>query len=552
MNALALATLRGITIAACLCTFGRAQALPNAHRDAQLSYLDEDAGIVLSIDIKQLVAAHKLALELLPGERQAFGLAGLGASALLGFYPFDEGAWTKSGFDVDTPFVVQVAAAGPKHRGMRTRIVLRVSNITVARKAIARMRLAEKARTRVPKDSLSPLFANLSRAPSDSIIRRELLAAGVFLVAKPRPLHGLLVAHERDGFIIIDIFDSAGATLESVLTTIERQPKKLTTGLPGADILRDGTISAWLRPSKIATTIAEFARGNRQRQQGCSEVAALGRSASVESLGLSLDLGATDVDITAKWDVRASVAIAQLLATESQRLLRGHGLLDLQFRLANWAGLRDRARPKQALSWDFLWAKSNACASGSKGYILAFAWPEVAGLFLSEVSALHPSSKSVIASLGAASASIGLQPDGKLHIATEAWVRASGTQFAKTWLRTLFGSQQVAGSKTLWGLGPMQPYAIDVKGGSIIGTGFRPGSRDAALHTERATLPTSLSLLSLVANPAQLAKNITGLPFADAWKPWQSARATIHAKGNKVELSFALSRSEIATSKESR
>jgi hypothetical protein len=505
--------------------------------------------MVIALDVRQLAAAHKLATQLLPKERQTINLAGLGASAILGFYPFDAKAWSTSGFDTKAPLLVQVSASRADASPVRTRAVLKARPGDKARRTIERMRLQEKARVGVAKEPLAPLFSGVAKTPSEDELRRQLASAGVFMVAKPRPLQGLLIAHEQSGFIVLDIFAPGSQDFAAVLKLVKRRPVALTVSMPGAEALLEGPVGLWIRAAHLATTFERISEGEKKPHRACQHIAALGRGASIRALGIQIDIGRKSLALSSRWHLRPEARLVEDLQVEPAPGLGGQHVLDAQINLRSFSALRDRRRPAEASSWDALWAHSKACGQSSKVYAVAVAWPELLGLFLSEVSALHPSATTAINGLGAMRATAD-QRGAAVRINTEAWVQDPGAAIAKGWLRTLFGSEQITGGRYQWGLGAIQPYAIDGENGSVIGAGYRKGSREAALSaartsSQRATPPAadgSSTLASLAMKPAKLLGLLPTLPGAELWKLWKDASATLTSNASYVELRFSVRR----------
>lgn len=555
----------GVCLGARLCSIAIAMALlcatarhslaqptdaGRSQSNAQLSFLDADAGIVIALKLAQLAAAHRLATEVAPKERQAINLAGLGAIAILGFYPFDAKAWTTSGFDIKAPLVMQLAARQTGSSQVRTRAILKARPGEKAQRTIERMRLREKARPRLAKEALSPLFSGIAKTPAEDVLRSQLVAAGVFLVAKPKPLEGLLFAQERDGYIVIDILTPGDSDFAAIMKAVQRRPSTLDVSMRGAEAIAEGPIGIWIRSAELANTIERVDSSEKAQREACGHIANLGRNSSIAALGVRIKIGRKSVSLASKWHLRPEAGLGADLRIGSDPVLAGRKILDAQVHLTSWGALRDRARPKQATSWDALWGNAKACGPSSKVFTSAIAWPEILSLFLSEVSILHPSAKTAIDGLGGVSTEAGVGTKGSVHITTEAWVRGPAAGVAKAWLKTLFGSERTDGSRYRWGHGAIAPYAIDGKAGSIVGAGYRKGSRDMALHGERnvdsqAPAPANdpAILASLKARPSKLIPLLPAMPGAELWKAWKHASAVVSkSSGSHVELSIVLRR----------
>jgi len=550
-----------LRIAALLCVLGLSHsalaqdATPSADLAAQLSYLDEDAGLIVSLPLQQLQAAHALVTELLPKERQTINLAGLGASALLGFYPLAPKAWATSGFDTSAPILMQVAAAGPTSPFLRTRIILKVRNFERTKRAIERIHFRVKMRPGRPKQDMQRLFKGLRPSSTSKDLQASLVQLGVFLIARPLPLQGLLFAQHSENFIVIDLFDPADGTAPDVLRTLSRRPRALISSMPGAEALREDHIGIWLRTQAFGATLRRMARGDSKRMRSCKDVAGIGESAQIQAVGLSVSLGRKETQAKLQWHLRPGSTLATDLQPSNDAVLSGQNLLDGQVHLAQWDKLRDRNRPALLQNWDRLWAKTKTCAPLADVYLMSVAWPEVLGSFLSELSTLHPDAATLVETLGTISVQMGHQEDGSLTLLSEAWVRDPGAAIAKSWLRSLFGGEQMGDGRYQWGRGPMRPYAIEGMGGITIGSGFRPGSRRFALAPTsiRPTpvqspvragnaAPLHASIATIQARPGEIASQIPTLPHQEIWKAWNTAAMHAFIETQKVSVTLVLQR----------
>jgi hypothetical protein len=413
------------------------------------------------------------------------------------------------------------------------------------------MRLRDKVRPQHADEPLLPLLAGSTKRPKEARLRQTLLKAGVFLIARPVPLTGRLFAQLRDGYLILDLFDPAGQSVASVVRALQRQPGALTTAVPGAEALQNGPMAVWLRAVPLASTLRRLSAGDAKRSKACTAIAYLGTGSSVEAVGLSGDIGANRLALDIAWHLTAETTLGDALETNDAPVLVGQGLLDAQIRLASWGRLRDRERPAEAQSWDVLWAQTRACGSGASAYAVATSWPEILGLFLSELSALHPNAAVAVHSLGAMSAQISATRGEKNTILSEAWVRGAGASIAKGWLATIFGTERHSAGQTRWGKGPIQPYAIDREGGSIVGAGYRPGSRTYALtrtgrqQAEAAADTEPVRILArMLANPHQLAGRLDAVPFPHLWTPWKHLAAQLQVSERNLEFSLELRRED--------
>ncbi len=512
--------------------------VPNTEQSLreQLSFMDRDAGLIFSLKVQQLHSAYQLASDAFPKERRALHLAGLGASAILGFYPFSTKAWTSSGFDVSSPILLQVAATEAGHNLAKTRIVLKVRSASRVQASVGRMRFREKARLgRKDDDSPRSLLAQVRKMPDGTQWKEALRNAGVFLIAKPAPLQGVLFARMQDGYLVLDLFDPRGLTFAQVLGILQRRPTALDLSMPGAWALRKGPIGLWIRSSQLGESL-------KDGSTACNEIASLGRENSIQAVGLAARIAPSRLTLDVAWSLRRDDTLLESLVPQDHALLGKPGLLSAHAYMASWGTLRDRARPSQAQSWDQVWANTKDCGTLSWAYVVSVAWPELMGLFLSELSILDRSAATVVDSIGGMSASIRARRRAHTTIVTEAWVRGAGANVAKSWLATLFGSEEKRGNYMQWGRASIRPYALDMPGGSVVGAGFRPGSRKLAHTSPRQKTVAGNVLAQLVARPAKLVRQLKDVPYSELWKRWQSLSAGLTKEGQALKLSIELRR----------
>ena len=551
----------------------QAKAQPSADQEA-LALLDADAGLVISVGLSQFQSFHELVVACFPEARGAINLASLGATAMLGFHPFLTNAWIEKGFDAQSKILVQVGAidrpsANEVDRGRgtalwRTRIVLRAADTSKARAALSEVRFRERVRIEHKSDKSFGKILQLSDRASSKLMSK-LQGAGVFLVAKPAPLPGLLIMSQRHDLFVIDLLAPYGPADASwrwgkqqalLLQMIERRPNLLGDNMPGARALLEAPIGLWLRPALAGEAIAASeldglaANALLRRRPHCEPFAKLARQSEFRALSLRAELHARKLDLDLRWHLKPGSQLPELLSTESAPLLASaNEALRAIVRLAHLGSLRTRKGAPVARTWDLLWDSAKLCGPGGKSLALAVAWPEIAGLFLDELSALHPQARVLIDSLGSVAISAHGGPEEQ-EIVAEAWIRRPGDQVAKGWLKSLFGherrarepgAQQRQGNAFLrWGRGRMRPYAIAQDAGSVVGAFLGPGHQNMALASSGTRQSTGSKIFELRAQPSALRPELLRHPLGTILASWRQLSAELALVKDQLRFTIAL------------
>jgi hypothetical protein len=188
-----------------------------------------------------------------------------------------------------------------------------------------------------------------------------------------------------------------------------------------------------------------------------------------------------------------------------------------------------------ASAWDSLWSSARLCGPASKVLALAVAWPQIAGLFLDELSALHPEAQTLIDNLG----SLGLAAYGKAseqELVAEAWVRSPGDLKARKWLKSLFGHERTNKKVTRWSRGKMRPYAIAKNAGSVIGAFLGPGTKDMTVKEVGKRGRTPGAILELQASPSLLRPDLLKHPLLKPLAAWKRLSADLKLRGRQLHF----------------
>jgi hypothetical protein len=531
---------------------------PSAERD--LALLDSDAGLIISLKISQIQDLHDLVVDTFPKDRGSLNLAAMGATAMLGFHPFQSAAWSDKGFATDSRMLMQIGAIDRKaarkaDRGKgvalwRTRILLRASDAGKARETLSRIRFRKASRLEDPPDkSFDELLG--ARGGAASKLKKKLRAAGVFLVAEPAPLPGLLLISQRGDLFVIEVLAPYGPSdlawkwgdhQDLLVTMIQRKRQLLPSDVPGSEALSDGSFSVWLRGGLVGEALAaneldaEAPRSMLRRRPACEPFAQLARRSEFQALSLVGNFRPDAVLAELRWHLGEKSDLPSLLGTESAPLLRASKQpLRATVRLAQPGNFRGRKRAPVAAAWDSLWRQARLCGPASRVLALALAWPQIAGLFLDEVSALHPEASSLIDSLG----SLQLAAFGEAknqELLAEAWVQSPGDGHARKWLKALFGHERKGKKITRWSRGKMRPYAIDRPGGSVIGAFLGPGLADMKLDEEgrRGSIPESI--FELRARPRDLRPELLQHPLLAPLAAWKGLSADLKLRGRTLHF----------------
>ncbi len=570
MNQRSLATAFQIgfiaSIVLCTRTTSASPGTAAAPLENALEYIDGDAGIVGSLEFRHLEYLYSFAHRALPKDRATIELAIFGATAILGWNPTRTKAWTARGFDVDTPLLLQLAAPTSSSQSKssdlslwRTRIILKSSNAAKAISAIQSIRFRNKVPVFPPSTKTdSQLLAAKLKIPQTQAKRLlpRLQKSGVFLVASPAPLDGVVVASAQKGIIIIDLLVPHRRAIDwsntqhqnFLLDTIERKPKSLDLQMPGAKSLRPGRIGAWVRPVHAAAML-RFGNSGKTQSLACSQVSQLVKNSPFRAFSAELEFNYKRSPSKKRneffrgalhWYLKSGQPLQSILSASPNALARPNGaIFELDILLDSIGKFKQSGSNTKA--WLPLWRATENCGVGSKLLVSTTSWPDILSALLHEVAALHPNSAQFLAGLGRTLLSIH-QPGNhsqRANIIAQSWVGSPGDAVAKSWLSVLFGKARNKGKITQWGNAPIEPFAISRSGGSVIGAGFSPGSRKFALGQKLST-PGGTKLLHVTARPQELLrafpqKSATLGPLANLWR---SLEATLTQDKGTLQLRF--------------
>lgn len=541
------------------------QATSSRASDDAIALLDGDAGLVVSVRVSQFERLLELAVESFPEARGSINLAAMGATAMLGFQPFQTASWVDRGFSAQSKILVQVGAINRSNARMvdrgkgatlwRTRIILRAADAKKARVSLSRIRFRQRAGTdsqSSDKDFAAMLDLDDRTAAK---LKKKLQGAGVFFVAKPAPLPGLLLISQRKDLFVVDLLAAYGPSDAAwkwgdhqslLLQTVRRRPDALGTPMPGASALRDAPVALWLRTAQAGESLAAAELdgvapdAKIRRRPRCEAFAALARHSEFPALSLRAEFHTRKLALDLRWHIKPESKLPTLLTTASAPLLTTRKqALHAIVRLAQPGAFRGRARAPVAKAWDVLWDSARRCGTGSKAFSLAVAWPEILGLFLDELSALHPQARAVIDSLGALAISAQGNWDEQ-ELVAEAWVREPGAQFAKQWLKTLFGHEKQDDRSMHWGRGRIRPYAIAKEAGSVIGAFLGPGRQARELASTGARGSAGDSIFQLRAQPSALRPEILPSPIGKILSSWRELSANLSLSSDTLHFTMDL------------
>lgn len=558
--------LRQTGISILFCGFLLSQASGQARQPAQtisvnkkLALLDNDAGLVISLTIAQFQELHDLVVAAFPEEAGSLNLAAMGATAILGFHPFQTKAWKSIGFKPGARMLMQIGAidrraARKADRGKgvalwRTRIVVEASDVAKARSALSQIRFRQRSKLEDKDPIFDALLQTSGKAATQ--LKKKLRAAGVLLLAQPAPLPGLLLISQKGDLFVIDLLAPYGPSdlkwrwsnhQALLLKMVSRRRQLLPKDVPGAEALAEGSLGVWLRGDLVGEALAaneldtEAPRAMLRRRPSCEDFAELSRQSEFQALSLVASLRPDRLEADLRWHLSEESQLPELLRTEAAPLQSATKQpLRIGLNLARPGQLRGRPRPPVASAWDSLWSSTSSCGPASKVLALAFAWPQIGGLFLDELSALHPEAKTLITELGpSALAAYGDAKDQELI--GEAWVRKPGDRIARKWLKSLFGHQRSSKKVTRWSRGNMRPYAISRETGSVIGAFLGRGRKEMKVSAigKRGSAPSAIFELS--AEPRRLHPDLLKHPLLEPLARWRSLSARLTLRGRTLHF----------------
>ncbi len=441
----------------------------------------------------------------------------------------------------------------------RTRLILPAENLALAKKALLNIRFRE--RVNLDDKSDQGLGALLHLAPKPAKKRKaRLRKAGVFLVAKPTIIPGILLISQHEDLFIIDLVRPYGPPkgraawtpkAGTLAAAASRRPDAFTGRPALSAALQDERIGIVIAPERIAEMLLAseldgLPKGASARKKpDCAPFVELAAHGHFEALSLQARVDSKSIAVDLQWHLRSTSNLPALLTTRNRPLLAADGqALHAVLRLDQIGRLRKQKRSAAAQTWDALWAQADRCHAQASGFAWAIDWPHIAGLFLDEVGALHPQSLAVVDSLGALALSThGEGPDQQLI--AEAWVREPGALIASGWLRTLFGHEKRNKKSVSWSRGPMRPYAIAHTGGAVIGVSLVGKSQVAPELTSIQTASRGSlgnSLLRLRANPSILREDLLRQPLPALLAAWHRLSADLTIDKELLRFTIDLQR----------
>jgi hypothetical protein len=507
----------------------------------ELARLDSRSALVVAFPLSTLQDLRTLAKRTFPGERGSLDLVELGALAFLGFTPLQNKGWRSAGFDPNTAALIQAPIFDSNSNTWHSRLVLQASNAKAARKALAGIRFRLRSTLDESSNESTRKILN-AKSQTLKAAARSLQSHGVFLIARPTPLSGLLAISQHGSVFVVDLFVPSGGAprpwSESgppILGAIGRQKKGLPESTPLLHVLSGQGVRFWMHASNLGRDL--MIQSNVRRRRSCSALAEQVQQSSIEVLGGGLQLH-KGIELELLWGLTSGNALAPILTTAEAPLVQTDKNANLMLRV-DWnqiGALRTLKRQAGLATWDTYVHHTRRCGPFSEIVLMALSAPELGGLFLDEVSRLHPQARALVDSLGPFQVRTQHIPkhrgakQGRDVLTMEGWISKPGNQFAKAWLQTLFGKASKEVSITRWGLGRIRPYGIDLADGSIVGADF---DRIVTSSKEkRAAASSGLHLLQLRARPRKLvpAPWPLTLPWPDFWRFWKHLRADLVLK----------------------
>lgn len=512
---------------------GEASAKVDRASQSKLNHLGDEAGAILTFRPTLLKAGYELAQEALPQQRGAINLVALGATTVLGFDPFRPPAWVAAGFDPKSRIMVQLPSTTPKGELWRTRVVLKTRSTKKVLESLNKFRLRKRVLLKGKTRGLATVIAGIDG--QEVQLQKHFKKAGVVFAGAPGA-GGLVLARVSTGLLIVDILvPRSGASLEwghhgdEIRQVLRPAKQPLSMASPGADSLARSDLGLWLRPFALSSVLGQG--------RECGTIQQLMSGSDFESLGISLGLDASQLRLEIDFSLRPQSDLPKhLRARPTSATASESGDLVFGLQLQSLSSLRDRARGNLPKTWDRLWADSRTCGGLSKTFALAFAWPEIAGFFLAELSSLAPSAKRVIDNLKGMKVVL----EGETARG-EAWLATPADADARRWLARLFGHKSQQDHRTRWGRGPWLPYALSVPGGSIFGIGIGHKAQKLGLTAARPKAQANDQIISIYGNLALLAKH-PSVPLQGFWKLWKRGEGHLRSTPDSVRFVLDLVR----------
>jgi hypothetical protein len=548
---------------------------------AELAEIEADAALVASGSPAELAAVFAALGEQSGVNAMAIGLGRRAAAATLGWDPGDPAAWAAAGFDHGRPLWISVtidsAAAAARYRRLSTRKSWDAAALADLPPALWRVRLiapgierraAAAALARVPglRWHTERWWESLpgARAPH----RRDVVAVAAIA-------GGWAVARSARGALIIDVVRPAFATAAiardsvagaAILAVADSPPRRRSLAAsPPPAWPRAGGLALWLRASAlidIGRAVQQeihiaFADADPDRRGAgawlpnprCDSFSALaGGMLTDASVRVGAAAGALGVEIV--FGAASAGALAKALPRREAGA-SAHGAGGLAW-LAVFTGgsdeLRRLPRPEVMQSWPDMLAHLRGCEEHYGWTARIFGWPQIAGLFLSELASLGPRGAAIAAGARGAAAVVRRWADRPLAIeaAVEAALDPGGADTAAGLLDLTFLEGDRARPVERWGQGRLRPYLIRDAGRAVAGATFG-GDRTARwFHAARRGAPAWLAGDELAA--AWIDMDASLEPLA-AWLPafrWltgvREIRARVQLRGPRLVAELTLLR----------
>lgn len=507
--------------------------------DDLLAWIEPEAAAIVRFDPASLEAVADLGAAL-PAGTSTRNLIAAGAAAVTGFNPLVARGWTGAGF-TDGPMLLQIAAidaraawsAGRASAAAplwRHRLVARAADPAAAVATLGRA-LALRDRVRPGQGDEEALVALLDvpagRAPA---VDRRLARAGVLFLARLPGAGALVLVHAHDSIVVVDVLvPFAGGPLRWQTHAQALRRRTLPPRAVRNAELR-APLAVWLRPRPLVAAIeaADWEDSEpgslARRHSRCRPLRAVAQQSSLAALAIDADVGRGAVSLRLRWTPRDVAALRTALATRADGVRAPSPTLALSavLRLAGTAGLRALARPPLlADRWEAPLESARDCGVAALPALIAFAWPELAGLFLDELAAVDPSAALLLDHIGnvAVAARRIATTFGDTEGIAEASVRPGARALVAGWFDVLFADRRDRGGARSWGRGPLRGYQREGIFGFAAGGGAgalpapsspAPTPGIAIAHVELAALPAPWSVLGALGHRAHARLRFVG------------------------------------------
>ena len=450
-----------------------------------------DAALVVRADPEELERAAELVRGLGGEAGLAANLVSLAAATALGFDPLSRAGWRSVGLDGAQPILVALGRVDPTApRSLwHVRLVARVADPRRFTDWAARVpATGEPWRPDRPRGELARILGVGVNGEAD--LARALAAHDTVSVGSASLLGGLVLVRHSAPFAVIDAFAPTGSRPIAWAHDGDWILSQLAAPTPSL-LDRRGAAGALMHPGLVVWTHAaglfDAALTWGRPPATCLVFRDLFARIALSDGAAALRIRQEEIAVDLTWSAPPRAAHAWTTVDDGLvgPPLHAGAVLAASLHLGSTARLRGLPRPSLIEGgWVALWRQVRTCGRASRAMLIGFAWPELAGQWLSDVAAVSPAAARLVGgirNLGFAARRVtagdrrGWQAVLEGSLAPEAVVPARAVVDAVFGGRTAHRRPR---PHTTWDGEYLEPYVIPRRRGAVLGVAIGEGSRD--------------------------------------------------------------------------